>query len=348
MKISTLRTCLFLLNVLVVAGIGYVVFQGFQEKERRVDELRAYKQKILQGLSDTAGPAVQSGASRRDYPALGSVSLQGAPPQPVAPTPVAEVPKKATAPPLESLITITGIEVRKDPSEPSVIFYFLGQAPASATQPTLPVGRVPVVSGRPVLPPTGGGDPRPLVAAEGSVIELGNGFEATLQEVTSQEVRFFYDDQVRSLSMSALDTGPTGAVGRGGVTPAATGPISNDPGVWISWNPGKPQDGIVLTDMGVRALKEKGESVLEGIRFESELVSDGKPAIKLSHIPKDNVLRKAGAEDNDVLTHINGTRVSTRPDIVRYVEGNPNLPEYRVTFLRRGNSYTRVIRPPRL
>jgi hypothetical protein len=344
MKISTLRTCLFLLNVLIVAGIGYVVFQGFQEKKRRPDELRAYKQKIVTSLNESAGGTAAAAGGRREYPNLASVSLQGEPPKAVETAPVVEEPKKPIAPPLEGLVTITGIEFRSNPADPSLIFYVLG-APGGAVTPAASPMRIP----QPIRTTAAGSgtDTRILVAAEGSVIELGNGFEALLKTVTVSEVTFVYDGQEVALAMKPSDPNLQMPAGGSGSSVSAAGPISNDPGVWIAWNPTKPQDGIALTEMGVRALKQKGESVFEGVRFESEKGPDGKEAIKLSHIPQNSVLRKAGAEDSDVFTHINDTRISTKPDVIRYLEANPNLPEYRVTFLRRGNTYTRIVRPPR-
>lgn len=347
MKISTLRTSLFLANALIVAGIAYVVFQGFQEKNRRPEELRQYKQRVTQSMQEARGAGAGQGSGRREYPALGSISLQGEPPRPVAPVPEAPAAAKAVAPPLDTQITILGLEVGRNTSEPSFVFYYLGSGPpASPAVPAAPPGRPPMPP-RPGVPVAAGAEERPFVAYEGAVVELGNGFEARVKAVSTSEVLFDYDGKEVALSVKAPDPSSTPPGARPAGSTAALGPISNDPGVWISWNPARPSDGIAITEMGARAFQQKGEAVLDGVRFESEVVHDGRPAVKLSHIPRDSVLRKAGAEDNDVVTHINGTRVSSKGDIIRYVKENPNMAEYRVTFLRRGSPYSRVVRPPR-
>ena len=339
MKISTLRSLLFLLNVCLLAGIGWILFQGFQEKKQRDADLASYRRNFTQRLASVSESSIEGAIARTQYNALGGISLAGEPPKPKAPEIKRPTPTRPKAPPLDSMITLMGMEVHTGGTDPSLVFYSLSGSKSGAPKPALRTG-IPASLQR------GSGKKDPvMVATQGGVIELGHGYNAVVKLVKPGGVTFHYEGQ--DIVLELPDADPKAGSQGSGSKLAPTGPISNDTGTYIKWDPAKPSQGVAVTAMGARAFKKKGESLLDGIRFDTETLPDGK-AIKLVSIPKDNVIKKAGGQDGDVITHINGTRVSSKGDIVRYIKANPNLPEYTVAFMRNGNKHTRVIRPPRL
>jgi len=159
-------------------------------------------------------------------------------------------------------------------------------------------------------------------------------------QVLHYEAMFDYGEKVVPVKVTGTPGGSKAPVA---ATPK--GPISSDPGTWVTWSQSKPHE-IQVTEMGVRAFERDGEKVLEGVRWSTERLPGGQKAIKVAHIPPNGALAKGGARAGDVIESINGTPVSSKSEIVRYVRANPNLPKYTVTFWRGGRRVSRTVNRP--
>ena len=121
---------------------------------------------------------------------------------------------------------------------------------------------------------------------------------------------------------------------------------SEDVNTWVNVDPQRPGN-VEITNVGVVSISQKGEQSLEGIRWSTETLEDGRAAVRLTEVPPDSVFAKSGAQTGDTLVSINGNRVTSKGDIVDYVKRNPDLSRYEVVFLRRGVRNIRVVTVPR-
>jgi hypothetical protein len=353
MKISTIRSLLILLDLLLLAGIAAIVYSGLQDRPKRIDRRREYQQHINALLADAkAGPLTS--AARETNPAIDALNLSNRKVKVVEA--VVEQPKEAiptSLRPLHEFMQLVGTEVHSDDMDtPSFVLWREPGADGGGGMGTRPPARASPAVRSPARPPppTFGGAPSgPVVfrVSKGEAIEFSAREVATLKDVLPEgRAVFIYGGQEVTLEVaverSGTGSGGGGTGGRPG--PPDTGPINPDPGTWISWDENEPKD-IRITPMGIRAATP--ESVLDGVITGTErLASDGLPAIKLTTVPKDSALAKAGAQDGDILVSINDKRITSKPEAVRYVKDNPNLSSYEVKFRRRGVTYIRVVTPP--
>lgn len=376
MKISTVRSLLILFDLVLVGGIVGVVYLGVQQqKERRADR-RSYQQDALKRLAEVKVNEVKT-QTKKSYSAIGRLNYAGkAPPEPKkidkGPKPV---PKNVWRP-LEDLIILIGAEVHgENVEQPSFILYSrTGDTPIT-TRPATTPRRTPARpgnrdprgaarggrgnprnGGRPRTVPTPGnsGPSRTIYnAVIGEVIEFSDHelalvknikpvLDPELGQTIGWRVVFGYGGKDVEIDV----VGETPAKGAVKVVTDNT-PISNDPGTWLSWDSKTPHE-IRVTDMGLRAFKQKGEKALEGVRFATERIpGKNQKAVKVTHIPDGSLLQKGGVQSGDVFESINDTPVSSRSDIVRYVKQNPNLGSYKVTFWRDGARRSRTVIPPK-
>jgi len=365
MKISTIRSLLILLDFLLMAGIAGIVQLGFAEDKTRKEERRDYFEGVKQRLRQAKPGTVDKWSPSRGE-SIDAANLHNKPKE--VPKPVTDVkpkdPAKKVARALDTLVKLIGTEVHPGggSGEPSFVLYRrLDESPLAAGNASSASSAPPATSRPGRGAPRGGNrnarrtstpavpaGPRTrfYAARENEVIEFSGHEVALVKQVSEGSVLFEYDSKDVTLRVSTErglpSTGPSG----GGAKPVPSGPISPDPGTWIAWGSDKP-NVINITPMGMRAFDQKGESALEGVRWATERLQDGKEAVKVTRIPKDSAMVRGGAQSGDIIVSINGVRVSSKASIVAYVKANPNLPAYTVKFLRKGRVYTRVIRPPK-
>jgi membrane-associated protease RseP (regulator of RpoE activity) len=350
MKISTIRSLLILLDLLLLAGIAAIVYSGLKDRDKRKDRRGDYQQRINALLAEAKSGPLTS-AARETNPAIDALNLSNRKVKVVEA--VVEQPKEATPTslrPLHEFMQLVGTEVHSDDmATPSFVLWKEPGADGGGSMATRPPARAsPAIRspGRPTPPPLGGALVAPVVfrVSKGEAIEFSEREVAILKDVLPEgRAVFIYGGQEVTLEV-AVERSGTGPGGGGAPPPPDTSPINPDPGTWISWNPDEPKP-IRITPMGMRAATP--ESVLDGVTTSTErLAADGLPAIKLTTVPKDSALAKAGAQDGDILISINDKRITSKPEAVRYVKDNPNLSSYEVQFRRRGVTYTRVVMPP--
>lgn len=365
MKISTIRSLLILFDLALLGGVVGVVYHGMQQREERSQNRQEFQQDTYRKLK-LINPERSEQTKRAPLVEVGKFNFDGRLPKEDEPdVPVTPVAPKNVFRPLGDLMAVVGAEMHgKGVETPSFILYTrTGDAPLTRnSQPTIPSrdrgGRpVPRPGGnrqpagrRPPTPPPSSSPVRVVHRAylgdaiefSGHEIAVVRGVRPVIKEgqPVAWEAVFDYDSKEVTIAVIGDPAGPRPAA------PAEpTGPIDPNPGTWIAWVPSKPHE-INVTDMGVRAFKRDGEKVLDGVRWGTDRIG-GKRVIKVTHIPKGGALEAGGVKPGDAFESINGTPVSSKADIVRYVKANPNLPKYSVTFWRDGRRITRTVSRPK-
>jgi type II secretory pathway component PulC len=323
MKIGTIRSLLFVLDIALVAAIGWVVTLGLKAREHRPEERRAFEQSIQRQLqSQKAAPAV---VKRAEYaPHILNMNLSGK--EKEAPPPPVEAPKAAVVKtPLKDLLKIVGIQC--GPGNPPSLVYLVRAGQGAAG-----------VNPQDLLKDV-------LIYTVDQVVEWAGG--AVIKRVYPDRVIFDYDNQEVTIEYPPpppLAGAPPGTPGQPGGAPGASGPapVPNDnPKTWVTpFTEGKP---IEVTSVGMVSMAQKGEAVIEGVRWSTERLKDGKAAVRLDHIPEGNVLREGGAMEGDVLESINGIRMTSKGDVIDYVRRSPSVTRFEVKFWRQGLLRTRII-----
>ena len=360
MKISTIRSLLIILDLVLLGGVAGVVSHGMDQRKQRNRDRQTFET-MTHGQLNLIKTDVPERSERGPLREIDNFLFDGTVPE--APKPVnaePEKPKEKVYRPLDELMSVIGAEMHgKGVVKRSFILYTrtgdapLPRAPATTT-PTRDRGATrgtrtqPRVRG--VQTPASVAGPLRLVhrAFLGDAIEFSEHEIAVVQgvrpvkksgQVVAWLAVFDYSNQEVAVSVLGDPGGPKSTA-----APEPTGPINIDPGTWIAWVPSKPHE-INVTEMGARAFKRDGEKVLEGVRWGTESIG-GKKVLKVSHIPKGSALERGGAKPGDAFESINGVPISTKADIVRYVKANPNLPSYTVTFWRQGRRLTRTVNRP--
>ncbi len=320
MKVTSIRNLLIVLDVALVTGISSVVYRGIQEKNSRSTDARRLFETISKELSEI-GAEGQSSTAKVDYGTnITGVNISGYTPVVVAPVaPKEPTPVASSKPPLESVLKLVGIEHHGSPNSKSRIL----------------VAREGPFPGKPEDALR-----EQRYFEEGSVIEWAHG--AVVKTVEVGRVLFDYDNKEVVLVPKAAPP----AAGSAKTNRKVEVQPSADVNTWVAVDAQRPAN-IEITDVGVASLKVQGEASLEGVRWSEETLEDGQKAIRIDEVPPNSVLAKGGAQGGDVLVSLNGTRVSSRADIVAYVKRNPDLSRYEVVFLRRGIKHTRVVSVPR-
>lgn len=367
MKISTLRALLVVADVLAVLAVGLVVFQALSDKKARDAENNAYRTRVIDRIAAVQPDRPEASRGRSDtgrHLDLNLANFTPPPPPPPTPTgPTTTQPEaEQKAPPLAEKITLVGLQSGQS-DEVSLVLYTRSDDEAVAASPTIQPssvnrggrGRPQPIRGRPSgsrTPAVAAGPTKPLhVVYRGEAIEIGSFFAVvTAIDPRAGTVTFDYDgnEVVIELPEAPPTAGATSAVAGGGASEESA-PVTDNQGEWIIFTPSKPSD-IKLTASGVASMKAKGsDAVLEGVRWSTEEVPDrGKmrKAVQVSAVPPGSVLAKGGLKPGDSILSVNGVDVSSRGDIVNYVRGNPNLPNYTVRILSRGRVVTRTVSRP--
>ncbi len=314
MKISSLRTLLMACDILLVLAIGLVIWNVVEEKSARSGENQAYIAEVMRKLA-VIKPEGVTGKRKIDY---GGAITEGVlwPKKEVVAATANNTPVAPPKAPVETLLKVLLIQYSE--GDPPSMAYFArkGAAVASVTEPLLPY-------------------------MEGHVVEWASG--AVVKKIETGRVIFNSDGREIALEPEPLViAAPSG----GPAAPKVVGPVDANTGTWIEWQVAKPTT-ITVTEMGVRALAEKGEASLDGVRFSSETLEDGKSAVKMDTIPADNVLRRGGAEEGDVLESVNGVRMTSKADVIAYAKNNPQTTRFEARFRRKGVTMTRTVVVPR-
>ncbi|NRA95151.1 MAG: hypothetical protein HRU14_02975 [Planctomycetes bacterium] len=365
MKISTIRSLLFVLDLALMGGVAGVVSHGMDQRQQRNRDRQTFETTTYEQLK-LIKTDVSERTERGPLREIENFRFDGTVPE--APKPVnaaPEKPKEKVYRPLDELMSVIGAEMHgKGVVKRSFILYTrtgdapLPRAPATTTPPRREPSRGRGGSNgnrsqpraRGVQTPASVAGPLRVVhrAYLGDAIEFSEheiavveGVRSVVQngQVVAWQAVFDYSSQEVAVSVLGDPGGPKSTA-----APEPTGPINIDPGTWIAWVPSKPHE-INVTEMGARAFKRDGEKVLEGVRWGTESIG-GKKVLKVSHIPKGSALERGGAKPGDAFESINGVPISTKADIVRYVKANPNLPSYTVTFWRQGRRLTRTVNRP--
>ncbi len=321
MKISTLRLLLVLLDLMLFASVVGVVWQGLKEKEQRKSDAAKFRTVLDQDLEQIRPEAgvLQQVPYGQNIHKLKPWGVDVAKPEPVAAA--VEQPKSAR-PELGTLVKVMGIQ---HGSSPEFSFALL------------------LKKGGPPPKPDELGD---LFYGVRQVVEFAEG--AMVARIETEQVVFDYDGKEVAIKPEAPTVpGAAAPAPAPGTAPGVqAGQVTEDPGTWIYWDPQKPGT-ITITPNGHVSMKAKGDAVIEGVRWSSETLPDGKPAVKIDHIPDNNVIGKGQAQVGDVIESINGHRVTSKADIIDYVKKNSNLTQYKVRFWRQGRVHERVVIPPR-
>lgn len=314
MKLSTLHKLIVCADVALVLGIGATVFTVVQEKGRRSDELASYRNGMVEQLKKIR-PDASLGRRRTEY---GTNIKDGVlwPVKPPAPKEDTSKPVVLPKAPVETVLKVLVIQFSPEGGRSLAFFGRKGAAAGPQPDPLLPY-------------------------LEGHVVEWAGG--AVVKQIEPGRVIFISDGREVALEPEPAPAAAGTTVAAG---PKIVGPIDTNTTTWIEWNVAKPTT-ITVTEMGARALADKGDTTLEGVRFSSETLEDGKPAVRLDAIPAENVLRRGGAEEGDVLESINGVRMSTKAEVIAYAKSNPQTTRFEVRIRRKGVTMTRTVVVPR-
>jgi|GEM_PF-4417712 hypothetical protein len=314
MKLSTLHKLIVCADVALVLGIGATVVTVVQEKGTRVEELTSYRNNMVEQLKKIR-PDAALGRRRTEY---GANIKDGVlwPVKPPAPKVDENKPAPPPKAPVETVLKVLVVQYSQGSSPSHAYFGRKGSAADGKPDPLLPY-------------------------LEGQVVEWAGG--AVVKKIEPGRVVFLSDGREIALEP---DPAPSTAGSAAAATPKVAGPIDNNTSTWIEWSVAKPTT-ITVTEMGARAFADKGDASLEGVRFSTETLEDGKAAVRLDAIPQDNVLRRGGAEEGDVLESINGVRMSTKAEVIAYAKNNPQTTRFEVRLRRKGVIMTRTVVVPR-
>lgn len=325
MSYTHYRRLLMLLDLVLVAGLGGIVWRAFDTKE----ELAAWKLQENRRLyalieQEHTGPGPKP-LTQKSYTSLverGGQILSGIEPAPeVELPPEVEKEPESDKSPLESLLRVRGI--RSGPRG----YAFLEPRHGSLS------------------------DHENRFFRENQVVDFV-GPETVVQQLQPRKgmVVFSHHGEEVSLRLEEEDSGgsPTtrtaaAAAGDNGVL---EGPIVRDPTRWVQVQPNSSQ--VKVTKSGVRSMRRLGaDEVLKGHTFSTDRLPDGKPAIRLEKIPSRSVLARGGAKQGDALVSINGKRMTSKSQALSYLKANPDLPSYEVVIMRNGRRIVRRITPSR-
>ncbi|MSR74653.1 MAG: hypothetical protein EXS14_04175 [Planctomycetes bacterium] len=314
MKISTLRTLLLVCDVMLVLGIGLVIWNVVEEKKARSSENQVYMADVRRKLA-AIKPEGVTGRRKIDY---GGAITEGVlwPKKVVEAVAASNVQAPPPKAPVETQLKVLLIQYSTAGMPSMAYFVKRDGTTASIADPLMPY-------------------------LEGHVVEWASG--ALVKKIEPGRVVFTSDG--REVALEPEPYKLTGAAS-GPSAPKVLGPVDANTSTWIEWQVAKPGT-ITITEMGARAFGDKGEATLDGVRFASERLEDGKDAVKLDAIPVDNVLRRGGAEEGDVLESINGIRMTTKADVIAYAKNNPETTRFEVRLRRKGVTMTRTVVVPR-
>lgn len=323
MKVSTIRSSLVLFDLALCLTIGWTVWQGLQAKNKRRDEIQRFRGEIAANLEAHKTTSSTRLAKPEYGRSIERVNISDTTPQPVE-TPKPIEPPVVAKTPLESLVRVVAIQ-KAGTKGRSIAYLFREPQPGVQVQKDSELSNA--IS----------------FYEEGEAIEWAPG--ATVKMIDATQVHFDYDEKVIVIRVKDLPANLGGAAPAGGASGGPQKPLpppNNQPATWIVV--GQPGSPIQITDVGQSSMAAKGDEVLEGVRWSTEEhPRDKRPAVRIDFIPEGSVLAHGGAKAGDVLDSINGVRMSSRGDVVSFVQANPNLPRYEVKFWRNGVLHSRIV-----
>lgn len=323
MKIGTIRLLIIVADLGFITLIGLVVKEGLQLRDSRQDRTAEYMADVMKQLdSRKSGPSRASTAIKYGD---NIAKLTHTPPKKVEEKPPEVARPTSAKPPLETLLKVIGIQT--GPGEPPSRAFLVKK------------------DAQPAKPEDAGRDLEGYV--EGQIVEWAEG--AIVRKVRPTEVVFDYDGKevlVHYEPPKAVAGAPAAGAAPAGA-PKGPPPVPNDtPSTWVTIEANRP-NLVNVTEVGLASLNAKGEASLEGVRWSTETLPDGKAGLRLDEVPDQSVLKTGGAQTGDVLHSVNGVRMSTKGEIVEYVRRNQGLSRYVVKFYRAGILYERTITVPR-
>jgi hypothetical protein len=312
MHINTWRGLIWVVDVLLVLGAGYVVWSVNGAKSADAAETAEFHKKLVAEIDairvDPPKPAPRVGVA-----AFKGVSLSGEVERPKPSTAPAVEAAPAPFEPLENLMKVVSIQYATDQDDAKVALF-----PKSA--PDQPNEQV--------------------IFGVRDLVFFARG--AIIKEIRQREVVFEYpkpgETAILKIQTEPPRTGAPPVPTPGGVG-AASAKAQLETGVVY-----KPDSStLTVKREGRAALESEGQRILESATVETTDLPEGGQGLKIASMQQGSELAKWGVETGDILVSVNGVAMSGKSEVVNYVKNNPKLGEYRVVFMRRGARLTRIV-----
>lgn len=344
MKIQTIRSLLWVGNLLAISGIALLIgklYVGNRPGSKMFESISNDKIEIATRVESSIPPRSTGGS--RDWSQLDNcwkLNVTGKEDRKVVETGDGPGPKAQPLKPIDEVLRVD-MMLAAGPKSSRASLHYLEDGDSGT-----PAGKAPVRQTTPERRETPEVAPN-LVHVGDSLRPPYDGapYNGKVQEITSEGVKIFWGDDIVVLQAGQLERA-----------------LGGEPRTLPGLNDEPPDEAQLAFDAEQAKLSrpldddswfigtvERDKIIAEQTDLAAEIgvgpaysKREKRMYVKITKIPEGSLAERRGFKEGDVLRRINGTDIVSKADLVRYVQKHPEQPRYKIEIMRRGSRITKI------